>query len=112
MIDALVSRRGRRPRIRSQMLPHFVAAGRAAGIDIDRTLERFSLPPDLDRQTEVEVPLGVLRELLEAIAEAVGDPCLGLEIARSLPRGGYGLLEFTARTSATLGEACHCFCRY
>jgi AraC-like DNA-binding protein len=42
---------------------------------------------------------------LDAAAECLGDPALGLTLARSIPIGGLGLIDYALCTSATLRDA-------
>ena len=62
--------------------------------------------------SEISLPLDVYRALSERVADALGDPFLGLHVAMDLPRGSFGLFEFAIRSSPTLGEALARVTRY
>ena len=90
----------------SQVLPLLVREARRV------TQGRFSLPDGIEcppDALEVAVPLAKLDGLCEACAKAAKDPLLTFHLATALPRGAYGLLEFTARTAPTLGAAMEAF---
>jgi len=89
----------------SQTVPLFLAQARAARISIAALLERYSLPADADTRREIEVPLRVMQELPDVVARAMDEPCLGLNMALTIPRGMYGLFEFRVRNASTLDDA-------
>jgi AraC-like DNA-binding protein len=51
------------------------------------------------------VPIDGIVRFADAIAIEVGDRHLGLTLARAMPRGTYGVLEFAMRSAATVHEA-------
>src|SRR5688572_25200498 len=91
--------------MRSQLVAPLCALVRTAGGDPVALLARFGLPPTAERDPEVVLPLADLRALLDAAEQATGDRFLGLHLAAHLPRGAYGVLEFTCRTAPTVREA-------
>lgn len=104
--EVLTARRGAPAKARTNVVnsPATVGVLRAAyastGADFDEALARrgVSLVGD-----------GALRRedycaLFEELAAATEQPSLGLELARSLPVGSLGLLEWLGLTAPTLGE--------
>jgi AraC-like DNA-binding protein len=89
----------------SQVLPILVQQAQRA------TQGRFALPGiELpENSAEVAVPLAKLDALCELCAKAAKDPLLAFHLATQLPRGAYGLLEFTSRTAPTLQRAMETF---
>jgi AraC-like DNA-binding protein len=90
----------------------FLARAIAKKISIAPLLERYALPEDAATQHELVVPLEAMQELPEVLAHAMGDSCLGLNMALAIPRGMYGLVEFGVRNAPTLGEALRRLARY
>ncbi len=82
-----------------------------------RAAEQRSRAPGLARSlglkeplgSEVDVPLARLDALCDRCAGAAKDPLLAFHVASHLPRGAYGLLEFTARAAPTLQRALEAF---
>lgn len=93
--------------VRSWIVPLFLGRLRAMGPPgaVDDVLRRFELPASVGLQMPVEVPLGIEQKLPDLVAQVLGDPCAGLHLAQSLPRGMFGLLEFAGRSASTLGSA-------
>lgn len=89
----------------SQVLPLLVQQAHRA------SQGRFSLPgvEIAEGAVEVAVPLAKLDAYCEACAKAAKDPLLAFHLATQLPRGAYGLLEFTARSAPTLQAALESF---
>jgi AraC-like DNA-binding protein len=54
---------------------------------------------------DVAISLSTLDAICEEVERALGDPFVGLHAAISSPRGTYGVMELSARSAATLGEA-------
>jgi AraC-like DNA-binding protein len=98
--------------LRSQLVGFFLTYVRAQGGDADGLIHRFSLPPAVEKEPEVILPLASLRDFFEAAEAAVDDPFLGVHVALRFPRGTWGLLEFTSRLSPTLRESFARIARY
>jgi AraC-like DNA-binding protein len=58
------------------------------------------------------LPLTTLRALLDAVAAETADPMLGLNLCLRLPRGTYGVLEYSVRSAQTLRQALGLLVRY
>jgi AraC-like DNA-binding protein len=98
--------------MRSQLVAPLLALVRERGGDPDALIERFGLPPAAGQDAEVVVPLATLRALLDAAAAEARDPFLGVHLAARLPRGAYGVVEYTCRTAPTIREALVRIVRY
>jgi AraC-like DNA-binding protein len=96
----------------SSLAPGLLRCLRERGVDPAALATRFGLPVDSEAEDFVSVSPSVLSDLLEATAEALGEPFLGLRLPTLLPLRRYGLPEITARSSATLGEALERVARY
>lgn len=98
--------------MRSQLVGPALALVRRARGDADGLIARFQLPPTAERDAEVVLPLERLHAFFDAAEVEARDPFLGVHIAQSLPRGAYGLLEFTCRSAPTVGAALERIVRY
>jgi AraC-like DNA-binding protein len=84
---------------------------RSRGVDPAPLASRFGLRVAEDEDS-LSLPPSVLSDLLEATADALGEPFLGLSLPDLLPLRGYGFAEITAQSSSTLGEALERLARY
>lgn len=95
--------------ITSRVAPIALAYAHTFGLDPKALIERHQLPKDTDwRQpgkVELTLPTQRLKDLLDDVAKALNDKHLGLNLARSLPRGAYGVAEFLVRSAPTVQEA-------
>jgi len=98
--------------MRSQLVAPLLALVRERGVDPAALIRRFELPADVLDAPEVVVPLPTLHALLDEAAAAARDPFLGLHLAARLPRGAYGVVEYTCRTAPTIREALARIVRY
>jgi len=81
-------------------------------VEPERLARRFRLPEAAAREPEIEVAPSVLGALFDAAAKELGDPALGIHLARSVAPARYSLAELAARASPTLGEALQRWVRY
>jgi AraC-like DNA-binding protein len=91
--------------MRSRLVGPALREVRAAGGSVASLVQRFGLGPTAKTDAEVSLSLPVLRSLFDAVACELGDPFLGIRMARRFCRGTFGLTEFVARTAPTLGAA-------
>jgi AraC-like DNA-binding protein len=100
----------------SRVAPIVLAFAQARGLDPKALIEAHQLPPDLDwRQAgklEVTLPASRLKGLVDDVAERLALPHLGLDLAKSLPKGAYGVAEFLMRSAATVRGACENLVRF
>jgi AraC-like DNA-binding protein len=91
--------------IRSQAVGPILHAVKAAGADVDRLMRQFGLSRGALGAVQVELELTTLRKLFAAAAEVCQAPHFGVQLALSLPRGRYGLVEYGTFSAPTLGDA-------
>jgi AraC-like DNA-binding protein len=96
--DATVAERP--PRFPAVFIRPVAFALRGLGLDTARF--RSGL---LEPERDGSVPAVQYLEGLEEIAVQLGIPHLGIELARNLPLGAFGLTDYRFSASATLGEA-------
>lgn len=96
----------------SQCVPLFLRELARRSVPLEPLLVAFSLAPSVVDQSEATLSLAAHGPFAEACAQACADPFFGLHTARALGRGAYGLLEFVARKSPTLGEGLERLAKY
>jgi AraC-like DNA-binding protein len=89
-----------------------LAALVAAGADVDAVLARSGLTLAELGDPEKRFPREVMLGLWLAACDATGDPAFGLHLAERVTYGSFGVLEYIARSSSTLGEALSRVARY
>jgi AraC-like DNA-binding protein len=85
--------------------PLALALGRL-GVDSNAYLRRLGVP---EGAREGFVPATTALDALEEIAERIGVPHLGIELARNVPMGVFGRLDYRFGASATLFAALETF---
>lgn len=102
--------------ITSRVGPIALAHAYARGIDVKALLEAHDLPRDLDWQSagkiELTLPMTKLQGLLDDLAVRLKSPHFGLELARSLQLGAYGVAEFLIRSASKARDACENVVRF
>jgi AraC-like DNA-binding protein len=98
--------------MRSQLVGPLLALIERRGGDVGALLHRFDLPATAATDDEVRVSLEGLRAILDAAALAAGDPDLGVHLGQQLPRGAYGVLEYSCRSAPTVRDALARIVRY
>jgi AraC-like DNA-binding protein len=68
-------------------------------------LRRIGVPADVLRHIDARIPFDALLRAWELAPKMVGDDAFGLRLAASARRGSFGMLEYAARASDTLGDA-------
>jgi|HubBroStandDraft_2_1064218.scaffolds.fasta_scaffold78027_1 AraC-like DNA-binding protein len=107
-----MSRPRSEPSAPSSLAPALLRHLRARGVDPAPLSARFGLSALDVEEDEVLVSPSALTELLEAVADALGEPFLGLRLPTELSLRTYGFAELAARSSATAGEALERVARY
>jgi AraC-like DNA-binding protein len=74
----------------------------ARGIALSSVLDRAGVPPSPPPD---RIAFAKACEVWRRAAEAAADPALGVDVALAVQPGDYGVLEFAARSSATLRAA-------
>ena len=99
----------RDPELVSRIAPLALAFAASKGVALGPLLEKYRLPADLDlakpSRTEVLITCSRLGALLDELALAIGEPDLGLALAKAAPRGLHGVGEFLVRSSPTIAQA-------
>lgn len=98
--------------MRSQLVGPLLTLIERRGGDVGALLRRFDLPATAASDEEIRVPLEGLRAILDAAAVAAGDPDLGIHLGQQLPRGAYGVLEYSCRSAPTVRDALARITRY
>lgn len=97
------------PIIRSHAAPFFIAEALASDrVSATRVLAEHGIAASRNDEP-VELSVGTFHHLCDALASACNLPFLGLDVATRIPRGTYGLLEFTLRNAPTLFSALEVF---
>ena len=91
---------------------HAVAVLRARDIDPAPLLERLGLSEQDFNKGQIRVSADAQARLLEAAAEALHDPALGLHLAKGVNPREMGLLFYVTSAGKDLGEALALFVRY
>jgi len=98
--------------IRSASLTHYADVALAAGLDPRRMLAEFGLPPTCPDEPETKVPVGAVRDLLEASAERSGVEAFGLLMAEKRRLAHLGPLGLLMREQPTMRHALQALARY
>lgn len=77
-----------------------------AGLPRSDTMERYGITLVQSEPVMARMRLSRVAALFDEAAAASGRPSLGFEMGSTRALGGYGLIEFTLRSAATVGEAC------
>jgi len=88
---------------RSHVARMFAAHAGSLALDVGELVA--GVGAQLDDEATVELPFPALIALCDRVAELAGDPYVGLTIARAIPPGSYGIVEYVCASSATVGEA-------
>jgi AraC-like DNA-binding protein len=107
-----MARPNREPPTPSALVPALFRFAALKGADAELLSCRLGLPGDVAARDEITVSEGVVREVLDSIADALGEPYLALRLPGELPLRRYGLAELAARSSATLREGLLRMARY
>lgn len=94
-------------RMRSFFLPRLLAHAGEAGLAI---AARHGLPAT--GLADLAVPLSTLDAICDEVERALDDPFVGLHAATTSPRGAYGVMELSARSAPTFGDALTRMVRY
>ena len=99
-------------RFEFRQVPIALELVRRAGGTPAEVLARAGLAPEVATQRSVTVDVDVAERLLDECAAQTKTPAFGLELARHVPRGVFGWLEFGLRSAATLDDALPLLVRY
>ena len=99
-------------RVRAASLSKYAEVARRTGLDPQRMLSEFGLPPRCLEEPELRVPLDAVRELLEASAARSGVDGFGLLMAEARRLSDLGPLGLLIREQPTLRLALEAFVHY
>jgi hypothetical protein len=94
------------------MIAPFLTGLEEMGIDVAALAGRVGLQPASLRDPDVRVPYESFVDFVTAAVEVTGDPALGLHLSERYRPGSFGVLDYLALSSATLGDALDQLCRY
>lgn len=101
------------PTLPSGVAPALLRFARGRGASVRELAATFELPLDAVDADDLALSPLALRSLFEAVAEACGEPWVGLRLAAEPPVSrAYAPLELTVRSSRTVADALDCFVRY
>lgn len=80
----------------------------ARGVPIALLLRGAGLAPD--EHGVITAPLARIQALLDDVAETLGNPLVGLDLADGVPRGAFGITEFVVRASPTVRNGLAALC--
>jgi AraC-like DNA-binding protein len=75
------------------------------GIDIGALAQQAGLPDVTADTAEVVAPLARVAAFIDAAAEALQAPLFGLDLARQIPTGAFGMTEFVMRSARNVENA-------
>lgn len=84
----------------------------ALGHAVQPLLDAVGLEATVFSDGDARIPHHVAVELWQRAMKLSGDDTLGLHAAETLRPGAFDVLDYATRTSASLGEAWECLCRY
>jgi AraC-like DNA-binding protein len=100
----------------SRVAPLVLAHAHARGLDVKAIITKHELPADLDwrnaGKVELTLPAAKLRGLIDDVGATLKADHFGLELARSVQQGAYGVAEFLIRSAATVRGACENLVRF
>src|SRR5688500_17746983 len=99
-------------RVSTVMLQPMFAGLRRMGADVEAIVHQAGLSLAELQDPDERVPLERAMTLSAVAADAVEDEAFGLHLAELYQPGAFGLLDYLAHSSRTLGEALVYLCRY
>lgn len=85
---------------------------RALGLNVDDLVARFGISPSELRDPHCRFPYESFVAVWQAAIDQTGDEALGLHVAERYHPGAFGLLDYLAHSSVTLGDAARHLCRF
>ena len=95
-----------------RQIPLALEIVRKAGADAEALLARCGLPANAATEPSVASTVDEIEAFLSEAARVTQIPAFGLELARHVPRGRFGWLEFGMRSAATLDDAINLLVRF
>lgn len=85
---------------------------RTLGADVGKVARQAGISLEALEDPDTRVPIERAIELSAFAARSIDDEALGLHLAEMYRPGAFGVLDYLAHSSRTLGEALHYLCRY
>ena len=101
-----------RGRVAARKVLAVLAVAERAGLSRDQALKRAGLRPEDVADPDGRVPQDAWRDVWRFVVEATGDPDVGLAAAAEVDRGYFGVIDYAARSAATVREAVPLAARY
>lgn len=100
------------PTVSARSIQPLLARLTAVGIDVDSLLRESGIDSAMLNDAETRIPHASAVTLWRKALQRSGDPALGLHAAETLRPGAFDVLDYAARSCASLGDAWECLCRY
>lgn len=101
-----------RGRVAARKVLAVLVVAERAGLSRAEALARIGLRPADVADPDARVPQDAWRAVWEHVVEATGDPAIGLRAAAGVDPGYFGVIDYAARSCATVGEAVPLAARY
>ena len=106
---AAAATRSARP-YRSHVARLFVEHAVRCGVEAQALVDGLGIR--LEQEAVVELPFHEVERLAEVLAQRCGRVDFGLDAARNLPRGAYGVVEYMFANAATVGDGLELLLRF
>lgn len=100
------------PLVKAHLFEGFEAYCAARGVDFPALLATSALTLDEVADPAADIPLNAAAQALSAVAEKLGDPCLGLHWAEAYPRGAASVLGYLLGNARSVREGLQTISRY
>jgi AraC-like DNA-binding protein len=108
-----MSRAPREPVESTALVPALLRFARGRGASIPELAARFDLAVEAAEADEASMAPGAIASLFDAVADACGEPWVGLRLAAELPPSrAYALLTRELQSSRTVGDALDVLARH
>lgn len=98
--------------LRAWLLKYVLDRARRGGVSVAELLEAHGLAPEIENEVGPLIDLETVEAIAEQVADAIGAPDLGLEIAEVVTDDAFELLGYFARAAPDVRSAAHCLARY
>lgn len=83
-----------------------------AGVNLDEMLAAVGLQRETVQDRDGKISVDSMVELWRIASQMTGDPALSIHAAEAIEPGAFGVIDYVARCSSTLGEGIERSCRY
>lgn len=92
------------PLVRLNLATAFLEAAQTAGANVDVLLENYGVNALAFSNPDIFVPATTMYDVVEALSDATGDPCIGVHLGAQLDPFQWSPLAQAAALSNTVGE--------